>query len=258
MRVIHSSRRPSAAVWPFQDAAIGDAARRLRPLTERIFKRLPDPRLLWIAAWALVPWLNAGANLLLDDETRSAIWEQSRTLVILNYSALSVAIVITLWGAERIARRLETSSGTGRSPGPASLRTTRGPTLRAAWPRPSAPFHPYTRRIEPPSGLPLRLRGAFVRSIVRSSPHTTGARAFIPVVQTASMSARSSRRLHPPTVSSESARVPMSATTHVAKNLAKALSRRRTFGRSCGGRQSSAFRTTRRASTSSFHMILMT
>jgi hypothetical protein len=82
--------------------------RRLRPATERILARLPGPRMLWIVAWALVPWLNAGANLLLETGARSAVWEQSRTLVVLNYVALSVAIVITLWGSERIARRLET------------------------------------------------------------------------------------------------------------------------------------------------------
>jgi hypothetical protein len=81
--------------------------RRLRPLTERILARLPGPRALWIATWALVPWLNAGANLLLETGARSAVWEQRRALVILNYAALSLAIAITLWGAERIARRLE-------------------------------------------------------------------------------------------------------------------------------------------------------
>jgi hypothetical protein len=58
--------------------------------------------------WALVPWLNGGANLLLETEARSAIWEQSRALVILSYAALSVAIVIALWGAERLAGRVET------------------------------------------------------------------------------------------------------------------------------------------------------
>jgi hypothetical protein len=62
---------------------------------------------LWIVAWALVPWLNAGANLLLDTGARSAVWEQGRTLVLLNYAALSFAIVITLWGTERIVRRLQ-------------------------------------------------------------------------------------------------------------------------------------------------------
>jgi hypothetical protein len=56
--------------------------------------------------WALVPWLNAGANLLLDEET-SAVWEQRRALVIANYAALSLGVAITLWGAARIARRLE-------------------------------------------------------------------------------------------------------------------------------------------------------
>ena len=57
--------------------------------------------------WALVPWVNAGVNLLLDTENKSAVWDQSPTLVILNYAALSVAIVIALWGADRIAHRLE-------------------------------------------------------------------------------------------------------------------------------------------------------
>jgi hypothetical protein len=57
--------------------------------------------------WALVPWLNAGANVLLETGARSAVWEQSRTLVILSYAAFSIAIVITVWGATRIARGVE-------------------------------------------------------------------------------------------------------------------------------------------------------
>ena len=81
--------------------------RRLRPLTERILAQLPGPRVLWIAVWALVPWLNAGVNLVLDTEGTSAVWEQSRALVLLNYASLSFAIVITLWGTERLARRLD-------------------------------------------------------------------------------------------------------------------------------------------------------
>lgn len=80
---------------------------RLRPVTERILTRLPGPRVLWIVAWTLVPWLNAGANLLLETGARSAVWEQSRALVLLNYAALSVAIAIALWGTERIAGRVE-------------------------------------------------------------------------------------------------------------------------------------------------------
>jgi hypothetical protein len=80
---------------------------RLLPLSERIVSRLSGQRVLWIVMWALIPWVNAGGNLLLEAEARSAIWEQSRMLVILNYAALSLAIGIALWGAERIARRLE-------------------------------------------------------------------------------------------------------------------------------------------------------
>jgi hypothetical protein len=41
---------------------------------------------LWLAAWAPVPWLNAGANLLLDTGERSAIWEESRVVVIVDYA----------------------------------------------------------------------------------------------------------------------------------------------------------------------------
>ena len=81
--------------------------RRLLPLTNRILAALPRPPQIWIAVWALIPWANAGGNLLLDTGTRSAIWEQSRALVFLNYAALSAAIVISLWGSDRIARRLE-------------------------------------------------------------------------------------------------------------------------------------------------------
>ena len=84
---------------------------RLRPLTERILAAFPGPRPLVIVVWALVPWLNAGANLLLDTGSRSAIWEQRRALVVLNYAALSLAIVITLWGTQRIVRRLEALRG---------------------------------------------------------------------------------------------------------------------------------------------------
>jgi hypothetical protein len=81
-------------------------------LTERILAYLPGPRALWIAAWALIPWVNAGANLLLETGERSAVWEQSDVVVILNYAALSLAMVVTVLGAERIARRLQTLEAT--------------------------------------------------------------------------------------------------------------------------------------------------
>jgi hypothetical protein len=96
------------------DADNRDVARRrsravfggeLRPVTERILARLPGPRAFWIVAWALVPALNAGANSLLG--TQGVVWEQSDTLVVLNYIAVSVAVVITLSGTGRIAQRLE-------------------------------------------------------------------------------------------------------------------------------------------------------
>ena len=63
----------------------------LRPLTERILARLPGQRASWIVVWALVPWLNAGVNLAVEEEARSAVWEQGTTVVVLNYAALSFA-----------------------------------------------------------------------------------------------------------------------------------------------------------------------
>lgn len=93
------------AATPAPAGARGHVSAELRPLTERILGRLPGPRMLWVPVWALVPWANAGANLLLG--TEGGVWEQSRTLVLLNYAALSLAVVVTVWGTGRIASRLE-------------------------------------------------------------------------------------------------------------------------------------------------------
>jgi hypothetical protein len=83
----------------------------LRPLTERLLARRPRRRRLLVAAWALVPWGNGAINLLLDTKSKSAVWEQSGTLVVLNYAALSIGIVLAIWGSRRIARRLEDLRG---------------------------------------------------------------------------------------------------------------------------------------------------
>jgi hypothetical protein len=79
----------------------------LTPLSERVLALLGSPRAVWIAAWALVPWANAAANLLLGAKRTSAVWEQSALLVVLNYAAISLAVVLSLWGARTIARRLD-------------------------------------------------------------------------------------------------------------------------------------------------------
>ncbi|HXV57164.1 MAG TPA: hypothetical protein VD704_04780 [Gaiellaceae bacterium] len=85
---------------------------RLRPLTERVLASLPGRREPWIAVWALVPWANAGANLLLDTGERSAVWEQRTALVVVNYAALSLAVVVAVVGADLIARRVEALGAT--------------------------------------------------------------------------------------------------------------------------------------------------
>jgi hypothetical protein len=84
-----------------------EVARTFRPLTDRILERLSGPRALWIGAWALVPWLNAGANLALGAEHASPVWEQDPALIVLNYIAVSFAVFMSLWGAARIAHGLE-------------------------------------------------------------------------------------------------------------------------------------------------------
>lgn len=54
-----------------------------------------------------MPLLNAGAYVLLEPRERSGVWERDTTLIALNYAFLILAVVITLWGSSRIARRLE-------------------------------------------------------------------------------------------------------------------------------------------------------
>ena len=88
--------------------ATADVTTELRPLTERLLARMPGPRARWIVYWALVPWLDSAANVLLDTGTRSATWEQGRTLLIVSDAALSFAVAIAVWGTRRIARSLET------------------------------------------------------------------------------------------------------------------------------------------------------
>jgi hypothetical protein len=100
-----STTHPVVRRLDAEETAAVTAERRL--LTERLLAYVPGPRALWIAVWALVPWLNAGANLLLDTGTRGPMWEQSRALLFLNCAALSFAIAIAVWGTRRIARRLE-------------------------------------------------------------------------------------------------------------------------------------------------------
>jgi hypothetical protein len=76
------------------------------PLTERIFSRLPGPRLVWVLAWALVPWLNLAVIL----AAGAAEW--SRTGIplneILNRAAVTFAVVLSLWGAARVTAELPT------------------------------------------------------------------------------------------------------------------------------------------------------
>jgi hypothetical protein len=76
------------------------------PLTERILSRLPGPRLVWVAAWALVPWLNLAVILALG----AAPWTETGIPVgeVLNRTAVSFAVLLSLWGAARIADELGT------------------------------------------------------------------------------------------------------------------------------------------------------
>ena len=79
-----------------------------------------------------MPWLNAGANLLLGDDGTSAVWEQSGTLVVLNYAALSIAVAIALWGTSRIVRRVASLHNNGADDPFRGVRSAMGPLLLTA------------------------------------------------------------------------------------------------------------------------------
>ena len=77
------------------------------PLTERILSRLPGPRLAWVLVWALVPWVNLVAVRLAE----AAEWTGPRTIPVgevLDRTAVSGAILLSLWGAARITDNLRT------------------------------------------------------------------------------------------------------------------------------------------------------
>ena len=76
------------------------------PLSERILAGLPGNRWLWVGVWATIPWINGLVNLSLAEESRSAVWDQGTTWVLLSYGALSLAMVVTLTGASELARRI--------------------------------------------------------------------------------------------------------------------------------------------------------
>lgn len=58
-----------------------------------------------------MPWVNGALNVVLGTESKSAVWEQSATLVVASYAALSFAIVMAIWGSRRLARRMEDLRG---------------------------------------------------------------------------------------------------------------------------------------------------
>jgi len=74
------------------------------PLTERILLRLPGHRARWLVAWGLVPWLNLGLLV----ATGSPGWSGDRVPVVevLNRVAVTFAVLLSLWGAARIADEL--------------------------------------------------------------------------------------------------------------------------------------------------------
>lgn len=74
------------------------------PLTERILSRLPSPRLAWILAWALVPWLNLAVILALG----AGEWAGTSVplVEVLNRAAVTFAVLLSLWGAARITNEL--------------------------------------------------------------------------------------------------------------------------------------------------------
>jgi hypothetical protein len=76
------------------------------PLTEQILSLLRGPRLAWVIAWALVPWLNLGVIVALG----AAGWARTGIplVEVLNRTAVSFAVLLSIWGAARITDELRT------------------------------------------------------------------------------------------------------------------------------------------------------
>jgi hypothetical protein len=70
--------------------------------------------------------MNAAANAALG--TTTEIWEENRVLALLNYAAISLGVLIALWGSPRIARRLEALGASTQFRGVGSVR---GPLVAA-------------------------------------------------------------------------------------------------------------------------------
>lgn len=83
---------------------MGHERARAAPLTERILSSLPGPRPVWVVAWALVPWLNLAVVFASD----AGEWTGAGIPLaeVLNRVAVSVAVLLSLWGAARIAAGL--------------------------------------------------------------------------------------------------------------------------------------------------------
>jgi hypothetical protein len=75
------------------------------PLTERILSWLPGPRVLWLAVWVLVPWMNAAIMLVLQAASLIPTWDNTG-VELLNRAAFSLAILLSVWGAGRITTGL--------------------------------------------------------------------------------------------------------------------------------------------------------
>ena len=73
-------------------------------LTERILERLPGPRLAWVLAWALVPWLNLVVVMASGPDN----WATTDSLAaeVSNRGAVTFAVLLSLWGSARISDQL--------------------------------------------------------------------------------------------------------------------------------------------------------
>lgn len=76
------------------------------PLTERILAVLPGPRSAWVAVWALVPWMNLALATAIGSLAPAG--SGVPLAEVLNRAAVTIAILLSLWGAATIAAELRT------------------------------------------------------------------------------------------------------------------------------------------------------
>ena len=90
------------------DRALGTGRTDVLPLTERVLRRLPGPRLLWIVAWALVAALRLVALVAMPSITGDGRnpADLAGAFIREGQGTLAYVVLVSLWGTAWLVRRI--------------------------------------------------------------------------------------------------------------------------------------------------------